>query len=523
MASGRKIQRNQPTATSVPQTGLFQPRPFAAPAQPETASPQVQQTPEVQAKLENQPTSNRLSRVDFSAPPPIQPKLTIGAPGDKYEQEADTIARKVVQQIHAPASPEAPAVQRQIVPTPVAQGHSFHSAIMPKLTIQRQDEEAAPDLESSISRAKSSGSPLDNAIRPKMEGAFGADFSGVRVHTDANSDTLNRSISARAFTTGQHIFFKKGEYNPSSSGGQELLAHELTHVVQQTSNNVQRKEQPLITQQAENTTIQRALGKYNGSSFIEKSWVFYRKNPQITPLGLSGFNFANSQVGSIVIMGTPSQVQSDINRVSGQDMLVSFAHEISGQFQNYRHNEEDAYYDRTRNFNFQLSASVDRVTLGGPRMQEVLDVRGMVINQLTNDLVGFALGVFQGAYEPKIWTDMIQGGTDAYGVYQNLKEPKAYPDFNSNPQTGTVVDIVTISPVIMPGSDSWVYATVDVGAVKDGATSVIIPSAKIQELLGYLPIFDDTEVGEYEEGGPINPIYEYHSISASYTPSRSRF
>ncbi|MEH1916916.1 eCIS core domain-containing protein [Nostoc sp.] len=62
-----------------------------------------------------------------------------------------------------------------------------------------------------------------------MEQAFGADFSGVKVHTNGQSDQLNRSIQARAFTTGQDVFFREREYNPGSQGGQELL----THVVQQ--------------------------------------------------------------------------------------------------------------------------------------------------------------------------------------------------------------------------------------------------------------------------------------------------
>ncbi|MCT7973038.1 eCIS core domain-containing protein [Laspinema olomoucense] len=245
MATGRHIQKKgQSNTTQTPATGMLKPRPFAEPAQTESAT-----TPELQTQVESgQVGGDRLSRLDVSAPPPIQPKLTIGAPDDKFEQEADTIARKVVKQISAPTPPDAKgdggsSVQRQMFSTP---------SIM-RLTVQRREAieggEASSDLESSISQAKSGGSPLDNAIRPKMESAFGTDFSSVRVHTDANSDTLNRSISARAFTTGQHIFFKKGEYNPSHSGGQELIAHELTHVVQQNSSKVQPK--------LESTRIQR--------------------------------------------------------------------------------------------------------------------------------------------------------------------------------------------------------------------------------------------------------------------------
>jgi len=101
---------------------------------------------------------------------------------------------------------------------------------------------ATPNLETSIQGARGSGQPLDENIRQPMEKAFGGvDFSGVKVHTDGQSDQLNRSIQARAFTTGEDVFFRQGEYNPGSRGGQELIAHELTHVVQQNSGAVQRK------------------------------------------------------------------------------------------------------------------------------------------------------------------------------------------------------------------------------------------------------------------------------------------
>ena len=85
------------------------------------------------------------------------------------------------------------------------------------------------------------GQALDSGARAQMEPALGADFSGVRVHTGSQADTLNRDLSARAFTTGQDIFFKQGEYSPGSSSGRELLAHELTHVVQQGGDRVKRK------------------------------------------------------------------------------------------------------------------------------------------------------------------------------------------------------------------------------------------------------------------------------------------
>jgi hypothetical protein len=63
----------------------------------------------------------------------------------------------------------------------------------------------------------------------------------VNIHADSEADSLNKQVGARAFTTGSDIFFRQGEYNPASSNGQELLAHELTHVVQQGGAGVQKK------------------------------------------------------------------------------------------------------------------------------------------------------------------------------------------------------------------------------------------------------------------------------------------
>ena len=86
-----------------------------------------------------------------------------------------------------------------------------------------------------INRARGSGHSLDNVVQEQMSESMGHDFSGVQVHTSPETDDLNRQLSAKAFTTGQDIFFRQGAYEPGSSSGRELIAHELTHVVQQSS------------------------------------------------------------------------------------------------------------------------------------------------------------------------------------------------------------------------------------------------------------------------------------------------
>jgi hypothetical protein len=160
----------------------------------------------------------------------VQPKLTIGAVGDKYEQEADFMAEQVVSQMN---SPENSTIQRQ----ELLEEEDDDTKLSMKPIVQRLSDTdamaATPDLETSIEQERGRGQPLANTIRQPMERSLGADFSGVKVHTDDRAHQLNRSIQAKAFTTGKDIFFKQGEYNPGSRGGQELIAHELTHVVQQ--------------------------------------------------------------------------------------------------------------------------------------------------------------------------------------------------------------------------------------------------------------------------------------------------
>lgn len=171
----------------------------------------------------------------------VQAKLTIGEPGDKYEQEADRVAEQVVNQINAPVSQRAGQnVQREEISE---EEKELQMKPMLQLRSGKVGMIAAPEVEASIQQARGGGQPLADSIREPMEQAFGADFSGVKVHTDTQSDQLNRAIQARAFTTGQDVFFRQGEYNPGSRGGQELLAHELTHVVQQKGRVVQRVQQ----------------------------------------------------------------------------------------------------------------------------------------------------------------------------------------------------------------------------------------------------------------------------------------
>ena len=95
------------------------------------------------------------------------------------------------------------------------------------------DGRAHPDVEATIAQTRGSGRPLDAGARERFAPGLDDSLSDVQVHTDDKADALSRSVSARAFTTGSDVYFAKGEYSPGTAQGDQLLAHELSHVVQQ--------------------------------------------------------------------------------------------------------------------------------------------------------------------------------------------------------------------------------------------------------------------------------------------------
>ncbi len=95
------------------------------------------------------------------------------------------------------------------------------------------DGRVHPDVEVAIGAARGHGGALDARVRERVGAALDDPLTDVRVHTDEHADALARAVSARAFATGPDIFFARGEYRPATTTGDALLAHELTHVVQQ--------------------------------------------------------------------------------------------------------------------------------------------------------------------------------------------------------------------------------------------------------------------------------------------------
>lgn len=217
---------------------------------------------------------------------PIQMKMSVTAADDHHEHEADAVAQNVVSKI---SSGEVQREREQALQAKRIQREGEEEEEMMMKRIDRQDEEEEMqmkridrqeeeeemqmkridrqeeeemmakridrksskdgfdvdgDLENRIENSRGGGQSLDDNTRQNMEGAFGADFSDVRVHTGSEASELSSSVQARAFTTGSDIYFNEGEYNPGSSQGQELLAHELTHTIQQGAvSQTKRKEE----------------------------------------------------------------------------------------------------------------------------------------------------------------------------------------------------------------------------------------------------------------------------------------
>ena len=146
--------------------------------------------------------------------PLLQPKLTIAAVNDPYEREADRVAETVMRMPEPNACHQPGCAQ----------------------TLQRQATNTATtgEVSSSVHEAlRSPGQPLDAETRAFMEPRFGHDFSQVRVHADTKAAESAQSVNALAYTVGRDVVFQSGAYSPSTYAGRQLVAHELTHVVQQ--------------------------------------------------------------------------------------------------------------------------------------------------------------------------------------------------------------------------------------------------------------------------------------------------
>lgn len=232
---------------------------------------------------------------------PVQAKLTIGQPNDKYEVEADAMADKVVQRLAIQTvqtkkndniesrgitenrvsvidkkcascdgssliskfsedlggqkeekidiDPSLKKLQRKPIFEGNADPPEDEKSVQRKCLTCEHDELlqtsskgssgnlGSSNLESKLQSSTGGGTPLPAATREQMESSFGTNFSSVRIHTSSSAVQMNKELHAQAFTHGNDIYFNSGKFDPNSGSGQHLLAHELTHTIQQNGNS----------------------------------------------------------------------------------------------------------------------------------------------------------------------------------------------------------------------------------------------------------------------------------------------
>ncbi len=211
MTTTAKTTRPAPAQSKTPPAReSFASRPFA-----EAISLQPEHdAPDIQTQLANaQHFGHSFANTNIlpSPRPAESSSMTVRPDGDSYEQAADRVAAQVGGNT-AQASP-MPALSH---------GDAAQGTPVPRA------------VERDIRQARGNGQPLDNQIQGRLEQAMGADLSGVRVHTDGRADQASQALHARAFTTGQDVFFRQGAYQPDSREGQALIAHEVAHTAQQS-------------------------------------------------------------------------------------------------------------------------------------------------------------------------------------------------------------------------------------------------------------------------------------------------
>lgn len=203
----------------------------------------------------------------------VQPKLAVNSPGDRFEQEADEVAETVVGMQDVADGAIQPGL------TPVIQRKCAHCEEEEENALQRKPEGASgghavgPQFSHTLQASKGEGRPLPTDARMFMESRFGTDFGQVTIHHDAKAARLSRGLNAQAFTHGHHIYFNEGKFAPHTQAGKRLLAHELTHVIQQTGGTgpaprmIQRQEEPGVMERASVAMLDTVLPVGNGFYF----------------------------------------------------------------------------------------------------------------------------------------------------------------------------------------------------------------------------------------------------------------
>ncbi len=204
----------------------------------------------------------------------FQAKLAVNEPGDSHEKEADSVADTVVNQRQGNPVVQQKAISpiQRLSTTPEEEKVSSNDERMERdkekpfqkksagpekekeedkstAKVQKKQAESSsatvsPQLSTRVENSSGKGSALPKKALNEMNNSFGRDFSEVRIHHDGESASMNKELEAHAFTHGRDIYFNQGKFNPENAEGKFLLAHELTHVLQQNLTTIRRDPAP---------------------------------------------------------------------------------------------------------------------------------------------------------------------------------------------------------------------------------------------------------------------------------------
>ena len=217
----------------------------------------------VQNKLDSKTAEKSEISEDFSKPKTlIQRKLE-----DKAQKKEQPLKDKTVFKKSKPVSTKAISSTSEIQNKQEGEIQKKEEETVGKDTEKQLQMSAAgnasPDLnsnfETNLNSSKGSGAGLSENTKKEMESGFGTDFSNVKVHTDSDAVKMNKQLGSQAFANGNHVYFNEGKFNPNSQSGKHLLAHELTHTVQQGGTTVRKKPETIQMSEMIQTSLLSSL------------------------------------------------------------------------------------------------------------------------------------------------------------------------------------------------------------------------------------------------------------------------
>jgi Domain of unknown function (DUF4157) len=225
--------------------------------------------------------ANERERADSSSTPAnarIQTQLEVSKPEDDEETEAERVADEVAEmsEIITFAGPD----DGEGATPPIASGDETTTpSVIQRTAANGSGAEAGADLQARLHTRLGKGMPLPPETLRHMESAIGASFREVRVHTDDHAADINRSLHANAFTYGRDIFFGAGKFDPASAAGKHVLAHELTHVVQQrgAAGQTIQRQKPQTPKLVEIHFIVTVHEQISGAEFYVRSVMQYKR------------------------------------------------------------------------------------------------------------------------------------------------------------------------------------------------------------------------------------------------------